>query len=137
MKKNNTEQLFFYKKVVRVPIYYGNFIIIFSNDPQKVENAVHCKKGSINDLYAFTFHGFIHGGLDAWAVCFNFWAQTPVSLGAIAHEITHVGNRILLAREVIPDWQNDEAEAYLKGWLAEEVEKFMVTCKLMSKPNIY
>jgi hypothetical protein len=129
-KKSDGEQLFFYKKVVKVPIYYGNFVIIFSNDIERVSETVNCKKDDIGELYAFTFHRFIYGNLESWAVCFNFWTRVPISMGVITHEITHVGNRILVAREVTPDWENDEAEAYLKGWLADQVHEFIVKCGL-------
>lgn len=131
MKKNNAEQLHFYKKVVKIPIYYGNFIIIFSNDIDRVEKVVNCDKESIGYLYAFTFHRFIYNGMESWAVCYNFWTQNPITLGVITHEIVHATHRILEAREVEPDFINDEAEAYLAGFLCDHVEKFMSECNLL------
>jgi hypothetical protein len=131
-KKSSSEQLHFYKKIVKVPIYYGNLIIIFSNDNDKVEKTVNCNKGAIGYLYAFTFHGFVCRGAESWAVCYNFWTETPISIGTITHEAIHAAHRILHAREIEPDFVNDEAEAYLAGWIADQVQEFMIKCKLVS-----
>jgi hypothetical protein len=131
MKKSKSEQLHFFKKVVRIPLYGGNFVIIFSNDTDMVERIVKCRMGAIEYLYAFTFHNFIHKGHEAFCVCFNFWTTDPITTGTLVHEITHVGNRILQSRELEPDWSNDEAECYLKGWCADQVEKFMKDCKIV------
>jgi hypothetical protein len=125
VKKSKAEQLHFYRKVVKLPIYGGNFIIIFSNDIEKVSKLVNIPKRDVEHLYAYTFHNFLYGGYESWAVCFNLWDVMPVTTGTIIHEITHAGNRILSSRNVLPDWDNDEAECYLKGWLADEVVNFM------------
>lgn len=129
-KKSNAEQLFFYKRAVKVPIYSGNFLIIFSNDLDRVCSLVNCNKEEVGYLYAYTFHRFIHKGWESWAVCLNFWAPYPITMGTIMHEITHAAHRILHSREVVPDFINDEAEAYLVAFLADEVYKFMQKCKL-------
>ena len=131
MKKTKAEQLHFYRKIVKIPIYSGNFIIIFSNDSERVAKAVNVKNGDIGYLYAFTFHNFIHKGYESFCVCFNFWTSDPITTGTLVHEVTHATHRILQAREVIPDFDNDEAECYLAGFLADQVEKFMRDCKIV------
>ena len=129
IKKKKTDTYFF-KKVVKIPIYYGNFIIIFSNDPVSVSRTVKLNSEP-NHLYAHTFHNFLYGGLESFCVCFNFWDESPVTTGTLIHEINHVGNKLLISREFEPDWFNDEAESYLKGWMADEVEKFMKQCGIV------
>ena len=129
VKKRKTEQTeFFFKKVVKIPIYYGNFIIVFSNQEEKIKQVSNfC---GIMDGFAFTFSNFLYQGKESIAVCFNFWTSEPVSLGTIIHEVNHAGNRLLLSRNVIPDFDNDECECYLKGWMADQVGDFMKKCNI-------
>ena len=128
MKKQTSG--FFFKRVVKIPIYFGNFIIIFSDDPIKVSKVVDCDPREILNIYAHTYHNFMYNNLESFCVVFNFWDSMPITMGAIIHEVTHAGNRLLLSRELEPDWMNDEAEAYLKSWMADEVQKFMLACKI-------
>lgn len=121
----------FYKKVVNIPIYGGKFIIVFSDDTEKVSKIVKIHPSNIGEIYGMTFHNFLYGGWESFCVCFNFWTKFPITLGTIAHEINHAGNRVLSARDFAPDWNNDEAECYLKGWMADEVMNFMKKCDLV------
>jgi hypothetical protein len=123
-----TYKSYFYKKVVRIPIYFGNFVIIFSNDEERVREVTHFR-GNLEE-FAYTFSNFLHKGKESIAVCFNFWVEEPVTYGTIMHEINHAGNRLLQSRNVIPDFDNDECESYIKGWMAEEIESFMRQCNL-------
>jgi hypothetical protein len=130
-KKAKQPETFFYKKVVKIPIYNGNFIIIFSNDPNKISRVINTNPSSLGQIYAMTFHNFIYQKYESFCVCFNFWDLNDITMGTIVHEVTHAGNRVLANREVIPDWENDEPECYLKGWMADEVYAFMQKCNLV------
>ena len=129
-KKSNLPESYFFKKVVEIPMYGGNFIIIFSNDPVKIAKVVNALPSQLINIYAQTFHGFMYGGKESFAVIFNFWDTYAITIGTITHEVTHAGNRLLLSREFEPDWINDEAEAYLKSWMADEVQDFIQQCGL-------
>jgi hypothetical protein len=130
VKKSKAEQLHFYKKVVKIPLYGGNFIIIFSNDSEKVAKIINLKPSEIEHLYAHTFHNFLYGGWESFCVCFNLWDVMPVTTGTIMHEITHASHRILASREFEPEFDNDEAESYLSCFLCDEVVNFMKKSKL-------
>lgn len=110
-------------------MFYGNFIIIFSNEEEKVKKVVNYR-GSMEE-FAFTFHNFLYQGHESIAVCFNFWTSEPVSLGTIMHEVNHAGNRLLLSRNVEPDFENDECECYIKGWMADQIQDFMKKCNIV------
>ena len=131
MKKTKQPTTYFFKKVIKIPVYYGNFIIIFSNDIEKVEKLIRVSNGTLGYLYAHTFHNFVYRDQESFCVCFNFWCETPVSIGTITYEVNHAGNRLLHSREFDPDWTNDEAECYIKGWMADEIEIFMKQCKIV------
>ena len=122
---------YFFKKAVKIPMYSGYFLMVFSNDEERIRKITK-HKNPLGYLYAFTFHNFTYKKYECFCVVFNFWnTDSPISIGTIMHEISHVGNRILAAREVIPDWNNDEAESYLKGFLGDCVENFMIKCKIV------
>jgi len=129
--RKKRSETFFFKRVIRIPIYFGNFIILFSNDPEKVMKTVDCQSCEVKNLYAHTFHNFMYNNLESFCVVFNFWDSLPITMGTIVHEVTHAGNRLMLSREFEPDWINDEAEAYLKSWMGDEIEKFMRKCNLL------
>ena len=131
LKKKKLPENYFFKKVIKIPIYFGNFIIIFSNDKEKVGALTKIKSSEMCELYAHTFCNFIYGGQESFCVCFNFWDESPITIGTIMHEINHAGNRLLSAREFERDWWNDEAECYLKGWMADQVESFMRACNIV------
>jgi len=123
--------VYFYKKVVKIPMYSGYFIIVFSNDVRAVEKTVNLQNNHLDYLYAHTFHNFIYGGYESFCITLNFWSNTStISLGSITHELTHCVNRVLQARGVVLDWENDEASAYLSSWMGDEVQKFMKQCNL-------
>ena len=79
--KKKKDEVYFFKKAVKIPIYYGNFVILFSNDASKVKKVVNYN-GELEE-FAYTFHNFIYGGRESIAVCFNFWTHEPVTLGTI------------------------------------------------------
>jgi len=120
-------------KVVKIPIYYGNFIIIFADDTNidKVCKIVSYPTENISSLYAYSFNNFMFRNKESFAVAYNFWTISTITLGTIVHEVNHTGNNLLAAREFIPDWNNDEAESYLKGWMADEVSNFMQKCNIV------
>jgi len=62
----------------------------------------------------------------------HFWilfSKAGVSFNTIGHEATHLKNHIFISRGLQLDLHNDEAEAYLLGWIIESI-----TTKL--KPRI-
>jgi hypothetical protein len=122
---------YFFKKAIKIPMYSGYFLMVFSNDEEKVQKITKCKN-PLGYLYAFTFHNFTYNKYECFCMVLNFWnIESSISLGTIMHEINHVGNRIMLAREMMPNLENDEAESYLKGWIGDCVENFMIKCKIV------
>ena len=127
--KSKSPQTYFFKKVIPVPIFYGNLVIIFSNDQEKIRKVVGFP-GNLDD-FAYTFHNFMHKGKESIAIVLNFWTIEPVTMGTVMHEVNHAGNILLRSRGVIADYDNDEAESYVKSWMAERVQIFMDECGLL------
>ena len=126
--KQETPKVYYYEKAIKIPLYYGSFLIIFSNDGERVKRTTNIR-GELND-FAFTFYNFIHKGKETFCVCFNFWTLEPVTMGTITHEVNHAANRVLYSRGVVADYENDEADSYLKGWMVEQVQRFMQDCNI-------
>lgn len=56
----------------------------------------------------------------------HFWIQfkaLPTSLDTISHEIVHLVNAVCKSRGIKLDPDNDEAQAYLTGWVTSVVTK--------------
>lgn len=122
---------YYFQKAVRIPMYDGYFVIIFSNDLIKVCKFTEADPEEIGYIFGNYITGFKYRGVQAGAVVYNFWRpKTRVTLGVLIHEINHAANKVLHARGVDPDHLNDEAECYLKTWMGDEVEKFMIKCKI-------
>jgi len=129
--RKKRQEIYFFKKVVKIPIYGGNFIIIFSNNPGRVAKLVNVDENEIDPLYAHTFWNFLYRKYESFCVCFNFWSSDAVTTGTLVHEISHVGNRLLLSRDFDAGFINDEAESYLKGWMGDQIESFMKKCNIV------
>jgi hypothetical protein len=123
------EEVFFFKKIIKIPIFYGNFVIIFSNDEAAIRKVTKYN-GSLEE-FAYTFTNFLCKGKESIAVVFNFWTEEPVTLGTIMHEVNHAGNRLMSSRNAEPSFENDEAESYIKGFFADEIQKFMKQCGIV------
>jgi hypothetical protein len=122
---------YFYKKAIHIPLYDGFFIIIFSNDLNRVCKLTDSNPENTGYLYGNFFTGFKYRGFQAFAVVYNFWRPTAkITLGVLVHEINHAANKLLGCRDIDADYNNDEAESYLKTWMGDEVQKFMKECKL-------
>lgn len=49
--------------------------------------------------------------------------DAPLCVNTICHEVVHIKNSINAHSGIDHDPDNDEPEAYLSGWLAEQIEK--------------
>lgn len=109
------------QKTIKIPIYYSTLTIIL------VENL------SVLQKRYKTLDSF-DGLADFGAVTFkdtNKYRHYVVGftdadhLSNIAHEIVHIKNHIYLDSAMVLDTHNDEPEAYLTGWLFDEIYKFL------------
>ena len=104
-------------KTINIPIYYGKLTMILDSDLSWVEKKY--KTTSLEDFGAVTFKhktDYRH-----YIVVFT----DAKHLSNIAHEIVHIKNHIYLDCAMELDRYNDEPEAYLTGWLFDEIHKFL------------
>lgn len=104
------------KKVIDIPIYRGKLTIIFDKDLSYVEKKFKTPElknyGAVTLRHPSEFRHYI--------VAFE---DEDYSL--VAHEVVHIVNYLFVDVGVELDRINDEAQAYLTGWLFGEIEKVM------------
>jgi len=102
-------------KTINIPIYCGKITIIIDKDLLSVQKIY--KTTSLEDFGAVTLKhktDYRH-----YIVAFT----DRKHLSNIAHEIVHLKNYIYLDCAMV-DRYNDEPEAYLTGWLFQEIHAF-------------
>ena len=104
-------------KKINIPIYGCTLTVILDEDLSYVEKKYKTK--SLSDFGAVTFKDedtyrhYIVGFTDA------------SHLSNIAHEVVHIKNQIYVDCAMELDRYNDEPEAYLTGWLFDEINNFL------------
>jgi len=120
-------------KRIKIPIYPGILILLFSEDPERMinEGIIAQENAPKEDEVGACIFGGIYKGHYTFVIVMNFWnEEMPITLDSTVHEINHCGNRILNYAEAKADFLNDEAESYLKGWIANEFQLFMQECNV-------
>lgn len=103
-------------KVINIPIYHSKLTIILDNDLSYVEKKYKTK--SLKDFGAVTIKD--ESKYRNYVVAFEYFDGS-----IIAHEIVHIINYIYSDCGIELDRVNDENQAYLTGWLFNEIYKFL------------
>lgn len=105
------------KKTIEIPIFQCELTMIIDNDLKWIEK--NYKTISLDDFGAVTLKDekkYRH-----YIVAFT----DSKHLSNIAHEIVHIKNHIYLDCVMELDRYNDEPEAYLTGWLFQQIHDFL------------
>lgn len=112
-----------FEKEINLPLYPGVFVIILSDETEKVNKLFPKFKSDI--LYAHTMYTEWKGK-KGFIVLLNMWNEEEiVTPGTIAHEALHATNFICDSVGILEDYNNDEAQAYLLGWLVDKIDEFI------------
>lgn len=101
-------------KTIKIPIYFDNLSIVFTDDFKKVDKMLKTKIG--NNKY----DGVFFCKKDEYII-----AIKKIEWSIIAHEVVHLVNEIFLKCGIQLDRVNDEPQAYLTGWVINEIDKFL------------
>ncbi len=104
-------------KTIDIPIYSGKLTMILGNDLSYIEKKY--KTTLLESFGAVTLKD--ESKYKHYIVAFT----DKEHLSNIAHEIVHIKNYIFLDCAMELDRYNDEPEAYLTGWLFDEIYKFL------------
>ena len=108
-------------ETVEIPIYYGNLIIIISNNYKEVA-AKYDLKENVDNYGAFVWGKRNENGIMEFFVCVDEQVENHL----IAHEVVHLVNMIFIEKGIELDRHNDQPQAYLTGWVFREIEKFLL-----------
>ena len=106
------------KKTINIPIYGFKLTIIFNKNLDGVIKKYKLT-GNFEDLGALTFESDLK--YRHIIVAFN----DASDLSIVAHEIVHIKNYIFLRIGATVDLNNDEPEAYLTGWLFNQINDLL------------
>jgi len=114
-----SEDKYFRLTEKEIPLYRGKLIVILTDDLERLRQEVPGFEGE--NIFAHT----VYGNRNGWQGCFiilNFKAELQkVTLGTVAHEALHAAMFICDARGISVTAENDEAAAYLTGWVVDEI----------------
>ena len=106
---------------IPIPIYHGVLQIVITDSFTEAS-----KKFKIdhNGQDPDSFGAFVNvttygNGLDFFTVFF----KPDVSHSLIAHEVVHLVNGLYIERHMELDKVNDENQAYITGWITEQIYK--------------
>jgi hypothetical protein len=105
-------------KTIDIPIYNCDLTIIFTKDLNTVVKKYKLE-GNWGEFGALTFED--KSKFRSYVVAFT----DANHLSNIAHEIVHIKNYIFLGINAKVDLHNDEPEAYLTGWLFDQINNFL------------
>jgi hypothetical protein len=112
---------YFILEEMEVPLYGRKFVVILTNDKKQLKKRV--KDSGIHNIYA---HSYLTewDNMGRYVMVLNFDAKhNNITHGVIAHESIHITNFILDQVNVLADHDNDEAAAYLIGWVNNEAHR--------------
>ncbi len=105
------------KKTIKIPIYGGQLTMVLADDLSYVEKMF--KTPSLENFGAVTLKK--DSEYKEYLVAFT----DKDHLSNIAHEIVHLKNYIFKDCAIALDYENDEPEAYLTGWLFDQMYNFL------------
>jgi len=104
------------KKTIEIPIYCAKLTIVIDKDLSYVEKKYKTK--SLREFGAVTFKD--EDRYRDYIVAFEYCSGSIV-----AHEIVHIINLLYIDCGIELDRENDENQAYLTGWLFDEMYNFI------------
>lgn len=114
------------EKVIKIPIFFGRLRMIQVKKLKALN-----KRYKLEGCYAaVVFRAIDKKGREEIVVAFE---KNSLNNEIIAHECIHIVNLIFLDIGMKLDLDNDEAQAYLTGYLFSKCEKFLKSNKKKKK----
>lgn len=108
---------------INIPIYTGQLVVIVAKNFEKAAKKFNISKiRDVSHYEAFVTKRYTKKGTK-----FIVFFKPEFSMNTLSHEVTHLVNSIFEYHHIKLDDSNDEPQAYLTGWITEEV------CKVLKK----
>lgn len=106
---------------IPVPIYYGTLRIVICDDFKEASRILNVYHGNVDPDTCGAFVDVYSNGIGL--EYFSVFFKPNVDHNLIAHEVVHLVNGIYKARGIRLSRSNDENQAYLTGWITEQIYK--------------
>lgn len=113
------------KKKIKIPIYFGTLTMVKYLSEEEFEREFPIELDGCEAISLARRNK--RTGVTDYLVAINGNYNTKGSV--IAHESVHLCNFIFKDRGLVLDVENDEAQAYLTGWLFEQISEFLIKTK--------
>lgn len=111
-------------QVKNIPIYSGKLIFIDTENTEKFRKLIPLFLEG-EDVYAHAVRGD-YKGTKSYFIVINSKNGTKLTHNTISHEAFHITSFVMNDAGVVGDYDNDEASAYLIGYI---VQQFYNWCK--------
>lgn len=105
-------------KTFRIPIYFGELVILQDTDFKKIIKRYNLDE-SASGMEAFAFRLNPKGSPTKYVVAL----RKGVTPGVVAHEALHVVNMLFDDCCIQLDIKNDEHSCYMLGWIVDKIHK--------------
>lgn len=111
-----------YKRIT-IPMYNQVLHIAISDDIEKEIEELNKRFYTNIDSYDFSGYSASIRRHNLLILNNKEIKDNPTRIGTIAHEAFHISNFVCRRVGIIPDTDNDEAQAYMISWIVEQVIK--------------
>lgn len=112
-------------KSVRVPLYGGRLVMIFSNSSEKIKKTIPSWDKETDEVYGHAWY-INYKDRQGFAMILNFHSKrAKITHGTIAHEAMHLALYIAEERGIELDFKNPEPLTYIIGWIVDETYKYI------------
>lgn len=112
---------YFKIKTKSVPLYKGELVLVVTNHKKKVRKMFPKSFDKGDEPYAHAIEGNYKGHM-GYHVVLNFdHSFADMTYGTVSHEAYHITSFIADKVGILHDPDNDEAMAYLNGWIADQL----------------
>lgn len=107
-------------KEIEIPIFFGTLQIVVTNNFKKAVKKLKINIGDyeVDNYSAFTYKDS-RNNVDLYRVFITKGVKTSV----VVHESVHIVNFIFKNTGIELSLTNDETQAYLTGWIFEQIDK--------------
>ena len=105
---------------IKIPIYFGVLEVVVAKNLRK---ALIKHKEPLNGFKPENYDAFVWDDLSSGLAVYKVYIKPTANHKTVAHEALHIVNLLFNNIGAKPDLNNDEPQAYLLGWVVEQIHK--------------
>lgn len=107
----------------KIPLYGGQVVVVLTTSKDDIQSS------SLGDVIEFEPREFfmhsvnaVYDNLDSYICIINISRVAEITLGYVAHEALHLSHMLASNRGLNPDFEYDEALAYILTFIADTID---------------